>query len=597
MLLTRIRRSLRGHDEGAALASVMSLMLLGALLAVLILSSVVASIASTTTVRATVQSEAAAQAGVDVALASVVSGNCVPTYTSTVAPKYSVAVSYTTAATLSSGTSWTAGCPTASATFMKLVSTGTAASVAVGKTTTGNTEAVEAIYSRPVATSPLTPSGPAIYAYSAQAFGGSGTLVSLDGSNDADVMIKTGDVSCSGGSAAKGDFVVDNGNLTLSGSCGVTGNAWATGSGKGVVNLSGGVQVGGNVVANGLTISSGTVGGSVWTTGATTINSATIGGSVTVTANNFSSGGSNKIGGNLWASGSANVTNGDDVKGNATAQTLALTGGNIGTSISNQAWSRGAVTGVTWYTIKAHLTAKSVPNGMKAGGGAANGITVVPAGPGAGPAATATPTVPTVPNWINFTYKTSDWPGYAVATLGTTCTPKTLQDAVDTFGGGKGVIDARACTVPIVMGGNDKVALSNDTAIISTKGFDLSYSRGSSGFTSTVPVDLFLITPDTTVESPTAATCPSGSSVGVGGGFVFSSTVSTIIYSPCLVTIASGINYYGQVFAGRTTIAGSAKLFYTPVGLPGYDLNTGATSSPSASTSTWTVSSVRNVVG
>jgi hypothetical protein len=590
MLLTRLIRTARSDDRGAALASVMSLMLLGALLSVLILSSVVASISSTTAVRATVQSEASAQAGVDTALASVVSGNCVSSYTSTAVPKYTVSVSYTTSPTLSTpGLTWIAGCPTAAAPFMKLTSTGTAAAPAVGRINGGNTEAVEAIYSRPVSTATIVASGPAIYAYSSEEFGGSGTLVSLDGSNDADVMVKTGDVVCSGGAAAKGDFVVNEGNLTLSGSCGVTGNVWASGSGKGIVALSGGVQVGGNVVGNGLTISSGKVGGSVWTTGATTINSATIGGGVTVTANNFVTGGSNKIGGNLWASGSAEVTNGDDVKGNATAQTLKLSGGNIGSSGSNEAWSRGDVTGVTWFTIKAHLTAKSVPSGMNAGGG----ITVVPAGPGAGGVAPAAPTSPVVPNWINFAYNTADWPGYTVATI-STCTYATMSAAIATFSGGKGIIDARGCSVPINFSSYQKLALSNDTAIISTKGFTFD---GSAGFTASTAVDLFLITPDTTVESPARPSCPSGSQVDIGGGFTIDSKISTIIYTPCHIGIGSGINFYGQLFGGETQISGAAKLFYTTVGLPGWNLDTGTASSVTSSPNAWTTVSTRNVTG
>ncbi len=116
MLLTRIRSALTRDDRGAALAAAMSLMLLGALLSVLILSSVVATFSATTGTRATVQSEASAQAGIDVALASVMSGNCVSSYTSTTVPKYSVAVSYTTSPTLSTpGLTWVSGCPTASA--------------------------------------------------------------------------------------------------------------------------------------------------------------------------------------------------------------------------------------------------------------------------------------------------------------------------------------------------------------------------------------------------------------------------------------------------------------------------------------------------
>ncbi|MFM9877197.1 MAG: hypothetical protein ACKVOG_05020 [Rhodoglobus sp.] len=590
MLLTKILRARIGRDDtGAALASVMSLMLLGSLLSVLILSSVVASIASTTAVRATVQSEASAQAGVDVALASIVSGNCVPTYTSAIAPKFTVAVSYTTSPTLTTpGLTWVAGCPTAAAPFMKIVSTGTAAAPAVGSTTSGNTEAVEAIYSRPAATNTLVASGPAVYAYSSQAFGGSGTLVSLDGSNNADVMVKVGDVNCSGAGETAGDFVIQQGNLTLSGSCDVSGNLWASGAGKGIVSLSGAVTAGGNIVSNGLVIRSAVVRGSVWTSGASDIRNSVIDGSLTVTANNFISGGSNIIGGNLWASGAAEVTNGDNVKGNATAQTLKLSGGNIGTTGANEAWSRGAVTGVTWYTIKAHLTAQSVPSGMTAGGG----ITVVPAGPGAGPPAPATPVSPIVPEWVNLGYTLSDWPGYSVAAL-SSCTYATMSAAIAGFGGGKGIIDARGCSGPLNFSNSQILALPNDLAIFTNGGFDL---KGSAGFSSTNPVKLFLLTPDYTVESPTAPTCVSGS-FDVGGNFSFDDSISTIIYTPCQVNIGSGIQFYGQVFSGKTAINGGANMFYTPVGLPGYDLDTGSATTAVTVPNAWSTLSTRNVAG
>jgi hypothetical protein len=541
-----------------------------------------------------VQSQAAAQAGVDVALAALTTGSsCSATYTSTAVPAYTASLSYTTAASITSSTAWIAGCPTAAAQFVKITSVGSAASKGVAGNSTGNTKSIEAIYNRPVASPPIGVSGPAVYAYSSQYYGGSGTLVSPDGSNSANVMVKTGDVNCSGASSAQGDLVVNNGNLTISGSCKVLGNVWASGSSKGVVTASGGsAGAGGNVVANSLNLTaSGVVGGSVWTSGTSYFSSATVGGGVTITAGDLNSGGSNTIGGDTWSSGATTVTNGDFVKGNATAQTLALTGGNIGTSTSNNAWARGAVSGVTWYSIKAHLTGKSVPKGMTAQGG----VTVVPAGPGAGPVAPPTPGAPTVPNWVNFTYSKSDWAGFSEYVLGSTCDINAFQTAVNSFAGAKGVIDARACTTPISMSDNVSLVLGNDLAIISTAGFNVS----NGGFTvgGSAHYKLWLITPDTVTESPTAPSCPSGSSVTIAGGAVFNPNISTMIYSPCKVSIGSGIKFYGQVFAGMVNIDGAATFYYSPMGLPGYDLSTGGNTTTPTSASPWSVVSTRNIGG
>jgi hypothetical protein len=594
MLLTKLMglfRRVRDDERGAVMAAVIGLMMVGMLVTTLILSSVVTGLGSTTSTRAGVQSQAAAAAGVDVALAALTTGtSCSATYTSTTAPAYSASLSYTTASTISSSTAWIAGCPTASAQFVKITSVGTALSKGVAGNSTGNTKSIEAIYNRPVADPPISPSGPAIYAYSSQSYGGSGILVSRDGSNDANVMVKTGDVSCSGGAASQGDLVVNNGNLTISGSCGVLGNAWASGTGKGVVSLSGNVSVGGNVVGNSLSVNSSTVGGSTWTSGTTALGKAIIGGNVTVTAGDITSTNSNTIGKDTWSSGSTTVTNSDWVKGNATAQTLKITGGNIGSSASNSAWARGAATGTS--AITAHLTAQSVSGVTSPQGG----ITVVPAGPGPGPAALPAPSAPTVPNWVNFAYNKSDWSGFSEYVLGSTstCDLSALQTAVNSFAGSKGVIDARACSGGISMSGQISLVLGNDLAIISTAGFNIS----GSGFTTggSAQYRLWLITPDTVVESPTAPSCPSGSSVSISGGAIFSSNISTIIYTPCTVSIAAGIYFYGQVFSGSASISGSAHFFYSPVGLPGYDMGTGdSTATPPPNP--WSAVSTRNIGG
>ncbi len=195
-------------------------MLVGMLLSTLIVASVISGLSSTTATRAGVQSQAAAQSGVSVALASLTSGTCATQYVSNVAPVYLATVSYSVQASLASAV-WVAGCPTASAQYMKIDSTGSASATGVAGNTSGDSTSTEAIYYRPTATKTITTTGPAVYTYSATGFSGSGTLVSIDGTPDANVLVDSGNVSCSGGGGIAGDLVVNGGNLTMSGSCNI----------------------------------------------------------------------------------------------------------------------------------------------------------------------------------------------------------------------------------------------------------------------------------------------------------------------------------------------------------------------------------------
>lgn len=596
--LVRYGRKLHDDDRGVALAAVIALMFVGLLLSTLIVTSVLGGISSTTSTRAGVQSETSAEAGVDVAHAAIVTGTgCQATYTSSTAPVYTASLSYTTSAT-TTGATWVAGCPTASAQFVKVTSVGGASAKGVGTNNTGDSTSVEAIFNRPVTTTTIVADGPAVYAYSSQGYGGSGTLVSADGTNDANVMVKTGDVNCSGASSAAGDLVVADGNLTISGSCNLKGNVWVSTSDgtKGVFNESGGVSVAGNVVAKNVTVNSGTIKGSVWAQDFFKAQSLTVGssgspGNVTVTAGTYNVNGGNTVtvNGNVWSSGDGYVSSGDSITGNMYGQDLNLNGGNVG----GQAFAKVAVTGVTWFNISGSIVAQTVASGMNANGG----VTKYPGGTPTAPVAPTAPSIPTIPTWIDFTYVPADWAGFGIYTLSSAqCTAAGLQTAETSFGGGKGVIDARACTSAISLGGVDNVNFTNDTAIFTNKGFSLG---GSGSFTSSGNVKLWLITPDTTTATAPAlpkADCPSGSpNTTLSGAFSFGSHISSLIYTPCNVNIGSSISFTGQVFSGSTTVDGAAHMTYTPVGLPGWDLATGNSSSTSTTNNPWTAYSTRNI--
>ncbi|WP_284254380.1 hypothetical protein [Pseudolysinimonas kribbensis] len=340
------------------------------------------------------------------------------------------------------------------------------------------------------------------------------------------------------------------GNLNLSGSCNIAGNVWSTGS----TTISGGVKVGGNVVAAGVSIPSGSVGGSLWSTGPVSMSggSSSVSKNVTATSLTFSGGG--KVGGNAWIYGATTMDWGSKISGNVTTKTY-----------SAPAWSSGLVSG----TI----------------------TTTSPSTPGTSPY--ATPSVPVVPDWVDFAYTASDWTGFTEvklpATSGT-CGTTELRNAVQDHPSTPIVVNALACTGGIYVGGADKIALDGDMAIISNK-FSMT---GSGGFTSSANARLWMVTPDSTADGK--PTCPSGSSYNIDGGFTVQSNISLMMYSPCQIVLASGLNLYGQVFAGQAGISGGATLHYLTVGLPGWDLWTGhATPSTPVSTTTTSTTTTNDV--
>jgi hypothetical protein len=251
------------------------------------------------------------------------------------------------------------------------------------------------------------------------------------------------------------------------------------------------------------------------------------------------------------------------VNGNITAPALDLVGG----TVKGNAWAAGAAFIGEGTTIGGSLTAKS-SNKLNS---AAGGTTIKAAGPGAGPAAGPTPVVP---NWVDFNYNFSDWKGFQQKVISGTCDWTQISEAAALLAGGPGIIDARTCTNALSISDWQKLPLVNDLAIIATS-FNLG---GSSGFTATSARKLWLIEPDTVADGK--PTCPAGGYFTVGGAFTIPSNVRAMIYSPCLVSITSGIDWYGQVFSGQAVINGAATLNYAPLGLPGVNLSEGTVTVP-----------------
>ncbi|SDS15629.1 hypothetical protein [Microterricola viridarii] len=535
MFLNRFRVVIRSASEerGSVLMGVIGLMAVTLIISAVIAASTINALSFTSATRAGVQSVSAAESGINQAVADVQTGSC-PTggiYSSNTDPVYTVQLSWSTHTDLASAT-WTMGCPTSAAQILRIESTGEAAVSGVVGNDTGDVSTVEAIYRMTLPAAGVPATGAAVYAFSSAGFSGSGTLTSSTGTI-ASVQIRNGDVACSGASPTYADIVVANGKFTGSGSCTVAGSVWASQS----VAISGGVKIGANAIAG------------------TTMDIQSDG----------------KIGGSVWAPTSVKISWGGEVAQNANSNSsIILAGGNVkGTVWSNNSttWSGGGL------SINGRIITRTLTGSGTAHGGVTQGL----AWPGVGPTA---PPAPTVPNWIEFNYDLADWNGFLVRTLTGACNYTALKTAIDSLGAAPGVIDARACTGAITLGGDDKITLSSDVAIFA-KGYSLG---GSAGFLADSPRKLWLIVPDELDNG--LPTCVSGRNFTVGGGFILGAVppaaqnISALVYSPCESNITSGIHWRGQLYGQFTKIDGNAKLMYSPVGLPGVNMDTGDPVSP-----------------
>lgn len=604
MLMTRIARrwasmSARAADDrGMALAAVLTFMSAGILLSAVVAASVVYAFQFSSTTRAGVQSQAAAEAGVAAARAGLIAGTCSASgnrYTSAVAPIYDATV------WVVSGSGWARGCPADVSSQVRILSTGRASAPGVGGDDSGDITHIEAILSAASSPTSLFPSGPAIYAYSGAGFGGGGTLVSVDGSIP-DVLLQQGNVNCNGNMAGVANFVVKTGNLSSTGSCIIGGNVWVSGS----IDIQGGARVDGNVTASSGQISS-TVGGNVWVDNALQVKGGSIGGTVRSGQLTITNG---TITGQTWSSTGAAVMSGGSIQGYLNAAGLDVSNGTLSSGFG--VWGAACFKNVGAITIGAASIVKSLTTTGTCSSQAKDGwwsgwsrTQVKPTFTSPANAAPQKPASITVPQWVDFgsrpaDYTSATWSGFTVYKMGATCDAAAFHAALQAFGTNPGVVDARSCTKGLSFGGgadlyhedpnanHNGFIFQNDVAIIANK-IDLQGSTMFKG--STAHHNLWLINPDTVANNQPDC---NGQSFHLGGNFT-TPNLNVMMYSPCEVDLAAGLQIRGQIFTHESGIAGSATIKYIAVGLPGYDLGTGLPTTTTYTEADREVVSQRNV--
>lgn len=222
----RLMRTLgrrRQDDEGFALASVVAMMLLGAIIVTIMLTATMRTIGTTTATRASVQAKAAAQAGVDAARSMLDAGTCsAGTFTGT-NPAYTVTLHPSTGQNATA--SLPIGCPTSTSRSVIVVATGTASALGTGNDA-GDARAVEALLVKP-GDSPRFDK--AAFGLTGVAANTSLQLIDASGTTSADIFTE-GSYTCSSAQTIDGDLYAKGSILFSSGPCIVNGTVLTEGN-------------------------------------------------------------------------------------------------------------------------------------------------------------------------------------------------------------------------------------------------------------------------------------------------------------------------------------------------------------------------------
>lgn len=279
MLLTAlIRRAAHRDDRGNAMIAVIGLLAVTSMITLTITGATVQALGFTSLSRAGVQSNAAAESGIDAMLAALTADACPPsgeltatqgsvdpslTGTAAAAPFFEATI----AQRINTTAAWTSGCPGVATTQIRIQSTGFASDMGVAESASGqDTSAVQAIHTWVPGSMSAAVTGAAVFSYGAPGLSNSLELLSFNG-NSANVIVRTGNIVCSNSVYVEGDIIAAGGNIQLDNTCSAGGDVWASGT----VSLQGNKTIGGDVIAAGTGVTridpSTTIGGGIYARG------------------------------------------------------------------------------------------------------------------------------------------------------------------------------------------------------------------------------------------------------------------------------------------------------------------------------------------
>jgi len=586
LTMAKNRMSRRANDEsGYALLTVIGVLMVTIIIAALVSSMTVHALGYTSQTRASIQSQAAADAGIAAGRVLLeTEGACTTALTNiqSTDPAYKVTVWRGTA----SG-SWTPGCPLAATTQVRLISTGWANDDGAAGQSGGDVSYEELVLTAEINEA----SGSAIYVGAGGGF--NGFKVTSGNGETADIRVKNGDWVCTHSGTYEGNIIVENGSAKMENFCTITGWIWASGD----VRVTNGTQVGGDITASGGNItlegSNTKVGGNAYAKGTLNINAGKIMGSAE-SLGQADLGSDGSIGGSLWTKKLGTIAGkvGGNVVSSDTAQTTTFPPSG---KVTGNFTIGGPIN--TWITpCNGQWNEAGYVCGIKQQGNVGGTVLIKQAGL---PSPTAK-AAPSVPGWYDFGYLFSDWQsaGYVqeLKWPASGC-------QVDNNASGAGrvflgqlanttlptVVDARDCaTLNFSSSAAVRLKLKANITIIG-RGINLENMQVDS-FDSNVR-QFNLMVPD---GKPTVA---GRNCVSPAGPIEFNSTVKLtdkvygMIYTPCNMSINNTSGWRGQIYTGTMTFSNADSLVYLPIGIPNANLDGDSVGSEKTA---FTIASSRN---
>jgi hypothetical protein len=237
--------------------------------------------------------------------------------------------------------------------------------------------------------------------------------------------------------------------------------------------------------------------------------------------------------------------------------------------ITANAWVGGPTTMINSSAIFGHLT------GASRTGNVPGSETLDPSLNGARPTFPAG--IPPVPPWTEYNFDRTLWPDWAYKAMVAPCDYGTLQGAIDTLAveqPGPAILDLRLCGSDKISWSTSAITLKNDLAVIAPAQFVIAGSNKMIAEPAGQPRKFWLIQEDADMNDG-KPTCPTGSYISLGESFVVHESVSTMIYTPCTITLGQSATWRGQYYAGGVSVGQSATMANVPGGLPGVDLSDG----------------------
>ena len=295
---------------------------------------------------------------------------------------------------------------------------------------------------------------------------------------------------------------------------------------------------------------------------------------VVVADGNWTTSGSCQIYGNVWVNGDLKTDRSSITFGSTWSKSLDMS---YSSSIRGNAWVGGTTNMIESTTLTGNLT-----TAYKTGSQVPGSTTLEPSLDG------QSPKFPNglkpVQPWQDYPFKKTQWPAFAYTAMAPPCNPSTMQGAINRMAidsPGPGILDLRGCSPIDEIEWRAAIVLPNDVAILTPTKFAVR-GGGPAKSVDGTPHKLWLIQEDLIPNAQ--PDCPTGGYLTIGDDFVVNSDVTTMVYSPCLVTIGQSATWRGQVYAGGVTVAQSAILTYVPGGLPGVDLSDGSSSATDGGT-------------